>query len=903
MIDSTKSKFENYKTIKNTITIAFYRKNLYNRSVLFFKCGKNNVKTIYLKYKESFEMNRKNKRIIAAAMSLSMLAAATPVSPLYNAIQNAVMMQASAAAYPEDDYDFDETTGALTITGTGAISERAFESSYFLQYDKIKSVEIGKEITGIGASAFNNCKNIESVTFAAGSQLTTIGDSAFNNCNNLKNITIPASVTSIGKRAFHCQNLESITFAEGSQLETIGNEAFDGCNYLTEIILPDSVKTIGEYAFSYCRGIKSITFPDSVVIGNGAFYGCSSLKSITFHDFTGTIGEQAFRDCKHLESVIFTGAKPNSDAIDADAFFAMGTSAPVKLISAWNADESDIWYKGKFKAIEYNVIHDNYYEFDTNLLWYIDDNTLTIEAIDMNIKDVEMNTVLYYDNEFDYAPWYYETFDNIEIKNGVKGIEQYEFCYLNLKSITISESVDFINRGVFEGTHFESIRFEGGVPESVDGEAFSGMANNVKIYYPKEDASWEKFLKDKKETFDWNGGKFTAEDYLNWNNIYGTGLRWAISANGTLYIDKQESTSSDNFTVPNQNDNTPWMHLINKIKYVNISKDVKDINAEAFSYFGGKAILVLEEGYNGTMPQAVDGGNYDTFGGGRFIYSQAQLTGASLSLDGKIGVNFFCYIKDENPTIIINGNEIDIKDCTIKNNVYTYAYWVAPKDAYNDITIEVKNGSKTIMNKISYNVKSQYVDVILKENANKAYNLVSALDTYINASRAYFGIEKDNDKIARLKNEIDAAYAKTGIPNQDTGRINSDNIVQYYGTSLILDSGVKLRHYLKIEDINKINKFGLMFGGAGLDFKSESTTINGAEYYYIETKELNPKDLSKYFDIWYYGTSGNGNGLVIDDYSVLSYIKLVLTNATTKDKELGTICKALYNYYLEAIKY
>ena len=175
-------------------------------------------------------MNRNNKRIIAAAMSLTMLAAATPVSPFYNAIQNAVMMQASAAAYPEDDYDFDETTGALTITGTGAISERAFESSYFLQYDKIKSVEIGKEITEIGASAFNNCKNIESVTFAAGSKLTTIGDSAFNNCNSLKNITIPASVTSIGKRAFHCQNLESITFAEGSQLETIDNEAFDGCS-------------------------------------------------------------------------------------------------------------------------------------------------------------------------------------------------------------------------------------------------------------------------------------------------------------------------------------------------------------------------------------------------------------------------------------------------------------------------------------------------------------------------------------------------------------------------------------------------------------------------------------------------------------------------------------------------
>ena len=846
-------------------------------------------------------MNRNNKRIIAAAMSLTMLAAATPVSPFYNAIQNAVMMQASAATYPEDDYDFDETTGALTITGTGAISERAFESSYFLQFDKIKSVEIGKEITEIGASAFNNCKNIESVTFAAGSKLTTIGDSAFNNCNSLKNITLPASVTSIGKRAFHCQNLESITFAEGSQLETIGNEAFEGCNYLTEIILPDSVKTIGEYAFSYCRGIKSITFPDSVVIGKGAFYGCSSLKSITFHDFTGTIGEQAFRDCKHLESVIFTGAKPNSDAIDVDAFFAMGTSAPVKLISAWNADESDTWYNGKFKAIGCDVII-AYDEFDTNLLWYIDNETLTIEAIDKNIKDNAMNTVPYFDEEYNFAPWRYEPFNSVEIKDGVQGIDQYAFWgYSDLKSVTIAESVDYIDICAFDYSDLKSIKFEGGVPESVDKLAFSNTPDGIKLYYPQEDASWEKFLKDKKETFDWNGGKFTAEDYLNWNNIYGTGLRWAISANGTLYIDKQESTSSDNFTVPKQNDNTPWMHLINKINCVNISKDVADINEEAFSNFSSKATLVLEDGYKGTMPQAVDGENYDTFGGGRFIYSHAQLTGASLSLDGKIGVNFSCYIKEENPTIIINGNEVDLKDCTIKNNVYTCTYWVAPKDAYKDITIEVKNGSDTIMEQTSYNVKSQYVDVLLKDNDNKAYDLVSALDSYINYARAYFGIETDADKITTLESEINTAFGTPTLYGINTGTIQNNDVVKYYGTSLILDSGVKLRHYCKIEDISKLNKFDVRVSGGSLDSKFESTTINGAEYYYIETEELNPKDLSTYFEIWYYGTSSNGK--VIKEYSVLSYIKLALNNETTKDTKLGTMCKALYNYYLEAGKY
>ena len=849
-------------------------------------------------------MEQKNKRIIAAAMSLTMLAAATPVSPIYNAIQNAVsstIMQASAATGQcgtSANYEFDETTGALKITGTGAIKQGAFNSN-FTQYKEIISVEIGKDITEIEKNAFYNCPNLESVTFAEGSNLATIGERAFDKCTSLTKITIPASVTSIGKSAFQCQNLESVTFAEGSKLETIGDSAFNGCYYLTEIALPASVKTIGKSALSFC-GLKSITIPDSVdTIADDAFYSCSSLKSVTFNNFKGTIGSTIFYDCKHLESVIFTGDQPKAEDVDADAFFAMSTSSPVKLIAEWAANAGNKWCNGNFKTIEYNIIR-AYDEYDTNLLWYIDNETLTIEAVDKNIKDNAMNNVPYFDEDYNFAPWRYEPFNSVEIKDGVHGIEQYAFTeYSELKSITIAESVDYIGFVIFENTNLESIRFEGGVPEFVENTAFNAISNTVKIYYPKEDASWEKFLKDKGENFDWNGGKFTAEDYLNWENIYATGLCWALSSNGTLYIDKQVNPSSENFTVPKQGDNTPWKMLINKIKYVNISKDVADINAEAFSNFGGNAILVLEDGYKGTMPQAVDGENYDTFGSGRFIYSQAQLTGASLYLDGKIGVNFSCYIKDENPTILINGNEIDIKDCTIKNNVYTCTYWVAPKDAYKDVTIEVKNGSKTIMNKTSYNVKSQYVDVILNDNDNQAYNLVSALDTYINASRAYFGIEKDNDKIAKLKNEIDTAYAKASKPNPHTGTINSDDIVEYYGTSLILDSGVKLRHYFTISDISKITKFNIYINGHYENIQLQNTKINGAEYYYVETEALNPKDLDTYLGIWYYGKSGSRK--VIDDYSVLSYIKLALNkNADTK---LGTICKALYNYYLAAENY
>ena len=66
--------------------------------------------------------------------------------------------------------------------------------------------EVTYSVTGIGESAFKDCKTLTSVTIPDG--MVTIGTSAFYGCSQLKSITFPSSVTSIGTSAFTgCDNL------------------------------------------------------------------------------------------------------------------------------------------------------------------------------------------------------------------------------------------------------------------------------------------------------------------------------------------------------------------------------------------------------------------------------------------------------------------------------------------------------------------------------------------------------------------------------------------------------------------------------------------------------------------------------------------------------------------------
>ena len=93
--------------------------------------------------------------------------------------------------------------------------------------------------------------------------------------------------------------LSSIT-VQGKEytVASIGSYAFYECKGLTSITIPNSVTSIGREAFSNCSGLTSITIPNSVTsIGSRAFANCSSLTSITIPNSVTSIGESAFAYC------------------------------------------------------------------------------------------------------------------------------------------------------------------------------------------------------------------------------------------------------------------------------------------------------------------------------------------------------------------------------------------------------------------------------------------------------------------------------------------------------------------------------------------------------------------------------------------------------------------------------
>ena len=99
------------------------------------------------------------------------------------------------------------SAGDLTVSGTGDMASFTATGAPWAEYrDQVKLVILGRGVTSIGSSAFQDCKNLETVSLPG--SLTALGKAAFLRCGKLTNITLPASLKSVGEDCFtDCEKL------------------------------------------------------------------------------------------------------------------------------------------------------------------------------------------------------------------------------------------------------------------------------------------------------------------------------------------------------------------------------------------------------------------------------------------------------------------------------------------------------------------------------------------------------------------------------------------------------------------------------------------------------------------------------------------------------------------------
>ena len=233
-----------------------------------------------------------------------------------------------------------------------AIGEGAFKGTCLV------NVTIPDTVTEIGYSAFEDCKQLSSVSLS--SNLTELGSSAFSNCTSLTSIRIPKSleradagvsgdyapfkgctilsdvelesgmtkipanllrdcpgfttiaipdtVTEIGDSAFEdCKQLSSVSWS--SKLTELGSSVFSNCTSLTSIRIPDTVTDMGDHVFSGCTELKEVTLPNiRKNIVAGMFKNCTSLEKIVLPETVTAIRSDAFEGCTALKDITWSKA-------------------------------------------------------------------------------------------------------------------------------------------------------------------------------------------------------------------------------------------------------------------------------------------------------------------------------------------------------------------------------------------------------------------------------------------------------------------------------------------------------------------------------------------------------------------------------------------------------------------
>ena len=200
----------------------------------------------------------------------------------------------------------------------------------------LREVDLFDSVTTIGARAFANCAQLETLTLP--DSLTTIGEGALDGLTGLKKLVIKCDPSLIPAGAFaNMPNLSEVTVESGA----IPAHMFEGSG-VTALTLGAGVTEIGEKAFAG-TALNAAELTNVTAIGAGAFEG-SALERVRL-SASASVGERAFANTKLKQLVIPTvGSFPLSAVEGTSAELRLPTDATDDQLAAWNETLKRPWY-------------------------------------------------------------------------------------------------------------------------------------------------------------------------------------------------------------------------------------------------------------------------------------------------------------------------------------------------------------------------------------------------------------------------------------------------------------------------------------------------------------------------------------------------------------------------------
>lgn len=192
---------------------------------------------------------------------------------------------------------FDDSTGKVVISGTGATKNFTYSARLFKDYSsQIKTVVVNEGVTKLGNYIFYFWS--ECTVFDIASTVKEFGNYSFYYTGIYS--FAPEAGAILGSTMLSKSSLVKLTIKAGTS--EIPSELCRACKKLTDITLPETITKIGKSSFASCVALETFKLPPSVVsLDTGSFGDLEALKTIGLMQNVKGMLYQTFQGCIKLE--------------------------------------------------------------------------------------------------------------------------------------------------------------------------------------------------------------------------------------------------------------------------------------------------------------------------------------------------------------------------------------------------------------------------------------------------------------------------------------------------------------------------------------------------------------------------------------------------------------------------